>query len=373
MYFLSVGWLFAHIYKKYKRENKMIKYTKIMTLTALMLGAVPQSQAGAILPSGSCGISGSCLTYGDFNVYSMAFLNTVAGYGKPNGQDPYYISSSPGAIAGGVVFGTGASGTGLNENFSGMDDAYAVPNAAPNAEASFSTTLVTDPGTTFGTAPINDQAASWDADISALRGVLATNGGSFTPFFNLNETGKDNTLTSIDLQIWVHMWVEGEGLDTQHFYLTGQALELSGSGYTPLKSETGPNMNSPDDTDDQWTYVHGTICVNASTDTVLGTGACTDTQKAAGGADVDQNLGANNAAFAIYNADLDTIIKDSNSGYTDFHMDWRMIHENNGFEQAFLLTDTVFSDIPPATIPEPTILAMLGIGLLGISVKRRNQ
>ena len=45
-----------------------------------------------------------------------------------------------------------------------------------------------------------------------------------------------------------------------------------------------------------------------------------------------------------------------------------MIHENNGFEQAFLLTDRVLPP-PPPPAPEPFTLALLGLGLLGMSRK----
>ena len=110
-----------------------IKRTAFIAL--LGLSGLPQAQA-LTLPSGNCGLTGSCLTYGDFNVYSMAFLNVQAGYGAPSGNDPYSVQSSPGQISDGVVFGTGATGTGLYENFSGMNDAYETPSGG---DVSFST------------------------------------------------------------------------------------------------------------------------------------------------------------------------------------------------------------------------------------------
>ena len=365
-----------------------IKRTAFIAL--LGLSGLPQAQA-ITLPSGNCGLTGSCLTYGDFNVYSMAFLNVQAGYGAPSGNDPYSVQSSPGQISDGVVFGTGATGTGLYENFSGMNDAYETPSGG---DVSFSTggtssATAVNSGSSVGLEPISNPNGTWNADISALHNFLLDPtglgpGGDFTPYFNLNETksGAD-TLAGIDLLIWVHMFVDNGLASTdagylhKDFYLWGNPLEFGGNG-TNTTSAIGPNANNlnnlaADQTayDKQWAYVHGTICADNATGTVLGFGPCTAGQKAAGGSDIDQNLGANNAAFAVYNKELNDIIKGAPSLYTAFHMDWRMSAEDNGFEQGFLANNTKFSDTPPPppSVPEPFTLALLGLGLLGMSRK----
>lgn len=335
---------------------------------ALAFAVTPQVNALS-LPEGSCGLSGSCLTFGDFNVYSLAFLNTIAGYDKPSSGEPYYVRSQPGDIKDGVVFGTGGSGQGVNTNFSGMDDAYNTPNALPNQEASFlmGSGAATEPGTATGSAPLIDYNTTWDADISALRGFLATGGGSFTPFFNLNETGGDTGLSGIDLLIWLHMWVDNAAGERKDYYLYGTPKELQGPGATP--SPAGPSVAN--DTDPQWAYVHGTICINKDTHTVLGLGSCASLGNPAGGSDVDQNLGADNAAFAIYNAELDAIIRGTiDSTFTSLHIDWRMMHENNGYEQAFLLDNTT---IPTRYVPEPSGLGLISAGLLALGSVRKRQ
>lgn len=345
---------------------------QVILAGALALAATPQANALS-LPEGSCGLSGTCLTFGDFNVYSLAFLNTIAGYDKPSSGEPYYVRSQPGDIKDGVVFGTGGSGQGVNTNFSGMDDAYQTPNAQPNQEASFlmgsgtGNEPGTEPGTSLGNAPLIDYNTTWDADISSLRSFLSTGGGNFTPIFNLNETGGDTGLTGIDLLIWLHMWVDNAAGERKDYYLYGTPQGLQGPAATP--NPTGPSVVN--DTDPQWAYVHGTICINKDTHTVLGLGSCASLGNPAGGTDVDQNLGADNAAFAIYNEELDGIIRGSiDSTFTSLHIDWRMMHENNGYEQAFLLANTT---VPPRNVPEPSALALISAGLLAVGTLRKRQ
>ncbi|MCP5162944.1 MAG: hypothetical protein H6999_04500 [Hahellaceae bacterium] len=337
---------------------------KLLSVAGVLVVGAGLSQfatAGAILPEPNCGFTGNCLTYGDFDVFSLAFLNTVSGYGSPTSGDPFYVKSTPGAISPGVVFGTGSSGGPVTENFAGMDDAYATPSSAggSSTQLEFSTGAVADPGTlgTAGAFGSGDYANTWDANISSLRSFLETSGGDFVPYFNLNETGTDG-LTGIDILVWADFWVED--LDTganQHFFLTQDKAASTASG--------GPDATTPDANDTRWVYTFGTICINGSA--VLHLGPCTPSDPA-GSSDVNQNLGADNAAFAIYNKDLNDIIKDTTTSWDVLHLDWRMSYMNNGYEQAFLLADTSVGD---NRTPLPATWLLLGIGALAIRVLRK--
>lgn len=326
--------------------------TRIFAGFALAAGvtcAAPVASAGVVLPSPDC--PSNCLQFGDFSVYSLTLLNMQAtgSASNPNPGDPFFVASNPGELTKNyVVFGTGTSNPGVVQNPAGMDWAFATPSGSPNAF--FSTGAGPDPSQV---APFTgDQATTWDARVSALRSFLATSGGVFAPFFNLNETGNNN-LPGIDLLIWMHAQLVDESgvLPTRDFYLRA----APGTGPDPAAPQVGTGIPF----DPQWVYVHGTICADSATNLFLHFGPCTAGDPATA-RDLDQNLGANQAAFAIFNSDLDSLVRDPSSGYDLLHVDWRMTWEDNGYEQGFLAADTTFR------VPEPGTAALAGLGLLAI-------
>ncbi|MBL4895065.1 MAG: hypothetical protein JKY59_09415 [Emcibacter sp.] len=314
-----------------------------VSILIILLFSTPL-RAGVILPEGQG------FVVGDFTIYSLAELNVIAGEGPPGPGDSFYVASSPGALLGAdaVVIATGTNNAGVVDNPVGMDDAYSTPTGG----APFDTNTYSDPG--GQEAFTGDGLNTWDSETSAIRTHLDDD-GEFVVYFNMNDTGSDG-LGGIDLLIWAEFTLSGDNVADVSFLLSG---DFGGAGVD----------DSIDGGYDDWVYAFGTICASSDASVVYHGGPCTTAEKAGGAADINQNLGANAAAFAIFNQDLNDLILDGNSGYTALSIDARLYSINNGYEQAFILSDT---SIGRTRVSEPGMLS-LAFGAMLFMVWRRRS
>jgi len=79
---------------------------------------------------------------------------------------------------------------------------------------------------------------------------------------------------------------------------------------------------------------------------------------------INHNLGADEAAFALFSPELDAQLKDPTNPYTVMQVRFAFGNSNNGYEQIFIAP--LQSVTPP--VPEPATLVLLGAGLLGLSL-----
>ncbi|WP_168226734.1 PEP-CTERM sorting domain-containing protein [Rhodoferax sediminis] len=310
----------------------------------------------------------SYVTYGDANSYALQVDGTIAGSTGPG--SPYYVSSTPGAIKDLIVVATGASGGPVNTNLPGMDNALSTPN---------------------GSGGSNFFSGIWNSTLAAFTGFLGANNPLF--FFNNNQVNSGAS-TNQNVAVWAQISLTGAGQTTKYFDFTNRdgpyALFTEGGGgvfmgdvgaYT--STGAGPIAGTNGATD--YVLSGGAICLNGVIPV-----SCSSPHTAG---PINNNLGANQAAYAIDAPELNAFLTSwSNglfSGYTDIHVDLRFGCDpatvgtnggtagvgacigrdaNNGYEQLFIGTSTTV-----AQVPEPGILSLLALGLLGLAVTSRRR
>ncbi|MEF8711975.1 MAG: PEP-CTERM sorting domain-containing protein [Accumulibacter sp.] len=356
------------------------------------------------------------IQHGDALVYSMPVANYQFGFNTNTG--PYAISSTPGAIKDLTVIATGATGKPVTENVPGVDNAYETPNAGlpyfyPNAGN------LNTPNAN-GASIANNGANTWDASLSALKGILGSDQMVF--FFNNNQVNSGGAADQT-LAIWARIWITDAGGNN-----VGVAYELTnddskydlttqGGGGTFLGDPTtytapgagasNPSSVAPGTTD--FLMAGGQYCVATGGILPLPVPVpCGSDPTAVGGttisAPINHNLGADHVAYSVIVPELNAALAGLFSTVTDaalanytLHLDVRMgcydttitssppgvspwmssayangngTCLNNGYEQLFMGTAIVGS-----VIPEPQTLALLAAGftLAGFMSRRRKS
>lgn len=336
------------------------KRVALVGAAALGLCFTSQAQAGVVLPAPINGLTS--LTYGDFDVYSLPFLNFLA-TGSTNQLGDFEVQSTPGAIKDLVVVATGSGGVPVNTNFAGMDNALATPNSG-GGDGTFFTQPANEPNQVAPFA--SDNTGTWDAEISALRNFLG--GDDLLIFFNLNENNRTGATLDAAQDILVYAEISLVDVDG---ILPDLVFTLNGINPDPILN-TFTNFGTFDfgngDVDDV-AQVHGEICVNTATQTLIRLGPC-EAGDGGDAATINQNLGADRAAFALTNQSLSDVINDLGTLYDVLRLDFRMGELSNGFEQLFLT-----SIERPVDVPAPGALGLLGLGLagLGFGIRKRRR
>jgi hypothetical protein len=353
-----------------------------MLMTLVTVGSMALSQTGyaaLVLPAPGGGLSRA---NGDFEVYSLPFLENLFGSG-------FSVQSSPGQIQDGIVIMTGASGGPVNNNPSGMDDAYGTPSGTSGLPY-FRTGVPAGDFPDPSGDPSVDSATRWDADVAAVRTLLG--GGDLVFFFNLNDTNATDAdgvplPFEQDQLAWAQLdLIDSQGiLPTLTFYLSAADDPLTGvdehaAGLLASQVLGAPDPNpttNPSGTslpaatlDDQWSYVHGIITV-AADGSFLHYGP-TLPGDPAGASEIDQNLGADHAAFAMFNQTLNDLVQNVSSGYERISIDIRLSRLNNGYEQAFILPGITVNQVE--AVPEPwAVLTWVGLSAIGGAVAWRRR
>jgi hypothetical protein len=291
----------------------------------------------------------SAVQYDDFFSYSLPILNYFAtGNTTSNAGDPYYVTSTPGAIQDLIVVYTGSSGSGVTTNettapFAQADDAEAA--ATGSQDVSFTNDNPLDPAN----GPTGDTQV-WDILVGDLQTFL--NGGELVFLFNNNQTNSGSAADQT-LSIWVKVTLSGVDYFFQQTGGTGDPTD--GANYV---------------------VAGGQVCLDSTTFVVEVCGA-----DATQVGPFNHNLGANQAAYAIVGSDAFNAAlaaEDPNDlmsltiymGCTAITTNTQVpcFPLNNGYEQLFIASTT-----GPNLNPEPGSLALLGLGLIALAWTARKR
>lgn len=286
-------------------------------------------------------------TFNGFNAYSLDLLD------KCKATDPrcqpttgsFPVDANTGSLFPQLLVITNQTNPNSNNTPLPLPGGTAVDNPLKSPSGGQATTFPSPP--TYGTDPAGqfagDQLNTWEIKLSALQAYLGAHELVFL-FDNSQEGSNSNQNIAI--------WAQARIIDTSGATQGTQCWELSlGSGCgttSPLPSSYLP--------------VLGSLCVanDGSYNTI---GASSQGDCPSGSIYVSNNISGSNAEYAAFSQSLNSAVK-GGDGDLLLSIDVRFFGNNGGAEQLWICNACDVTE--QRTIPEPSSLALLALGFLGL-------